>query len=121
MNDDRDNLLPAPARPVKTRRKRRKFSISEKVGMVEATLIGGESASEVARRFDVNANLLFKWRKLYDAGQLQEGAALIPVQVNQQPASEGNLTVEFSGGQRLTVYGEVDGQTLKAVLEVLSQ
>lgn len=47
---------------------RRRYSKAMKRQIVEECLMGRESASRVARRHDVNANLLFKWRRQYEAG-----------------------------------------------------
>ena len=42
--------------------------------MVEATLEGTESVSVIARRSDVNANQLFRWRSQYRQGLLVDDA-----------------------------------------------
>jgi transposase len=44
--------------------RRRRWSASEKLRIVEETLYGGESISAVARRNGVAPNLLYRWRKL---------------------------------------------------------
>ncbi len=41
---------------------------------MEETLQPGASVSRVARRYDVNANQVFYWRKLYREGQLGSSA-----------------------------------------------
>ena len=43
------------------RRKRRHWDDDEKREIVAQTQVPGVSASRVARRYDVNANLVFKW------------------------------------------------------------
>lgn len=45
----------------KRRRKRRHWSDDEKREIVSQTRVPRVSVSRVARRYDVNANLLFKW------------------------------------------------------------
>jgi len=121
-------------------RQRRSYSKALKRQMVEATLAGGESVSVVARRYDVNANQLFKWRREYRQGLLAdrgEEACLLPVtvlatpqrppsvsatrRVGAEPTETGCLEVTFSGGHRLVVTGKVCGQTLRIVLEALSR
>ena len=47
----------------KKRRKRRHWDDNEKREIVAQTRVPGVSVSRVARRYDVNANLVFKWRK----------------------------------------------------------
>ncbi len=43
------------------KRRRRFWSDEEKCRIVAQTRVAGSSVSEVARRYDVNANLVFKW------------------------------------------------------------
>ncbi len=44
--------------------RRRRWSASEKLRIVEETLYSGDSVSAVARRNGVAPNMLFRWRKL---------------------------------------------------------
>jgi transposase len=65
---------------------RRLRGIAEKRQIVEETLRPGASVATVARAHDVNANLVFAWRKLYQRGLLDPNAtvpaaALLPVEV----------------------------------------
>jgi transposase len=54
-------------------------ALEEKRRIVEETLAEGTSVALVARTHGVNANLLFTWRKLYQAGRLGSGGAkLLP-------------------------------------------
>jgi transposase len=70
---------------VKDRAKRRYRSTQERRQMVEETLKPGASVSLVARAHNVNANQLFKWRKLYREGRLEVApastSALLPVKI----------------------------------------
>ncbi len=45
----------------KNRRVRRLWEDEEKIRIVAQTRVPGVSVSQVARRYDVNANLIFKW------------------------------------------------------------
>jgi transposase-like protein len=54
---------------------RRQYAPDLKRRMVEETFAPGQSVSIVARRHDVNANLLFDWRKQYRLGKLGNGQA----------------------------------------------
>ncbi len=54
--------------PQSKRPKRPNFSVEFKRQIVEATLKPGASAALIAREHDINANLLFKWRRHYLAG-----------------------------------------------------
>ena len=70
-----------PVAPVRQRR-----SIAEKRRIVEETLAPGASVARVARAHGVNANQLFGWRRLYQAGRLGEqkaGMKLLPVRVSE--------------------------------------
>jgi transposase len=71
------------------RPQRRKHSIVEKRGIVEATLVVGASVARVAREHGVNANQVFGWRRLYQRGLLGSNApsvALVPVKVREDAA-----------------------------------
>ena len=50
------------------RKARRSWPMVEKRRIVAETLVAGASVSVVARRYDVNANQIFKWRRELAAG-----------------------------------------------------
>ena len=60
-------------------RRRRRWTVEQKRRIVEET--SGASVSVVARRYDINANLLFKWKREAEAGQLGGALAtdLVPI------------------------------------------
>jgi transposase len=65
--------------------RRRYRALEEKRRIVEETLGEGASVARVARAHGVNANLVFNWRKLYQAGRLGRGGAkLLPVKVTRE-------------------------------------
>lgn len=47
---------------------RRRWTAAQKQRIVEETRAPGASVSVVARRYDINANLLFKWKRQAEAG-----------------------------------------------------
>jgi transposase-like protein len=51
-------------------RRRRSRTVEEQRRMVEEALAPGASVAEVARAHEVNANPVFKWRRLFKKGQL---------------------------------------------------
>ena len=53
----------------KERRRHRSWPEALKREIVAATLTPGSSVSVVARRYDVNANQVFAWRRRYPAGE----------------------------------------------------
>lgn len=65
--------------------KRRMRTVEEKRRIVEEVLRGEESVAVIARRHEVNANLVFGWKRLYEKGLLEpSGAALVPVKIRQK-------------------------------------
>ena len=92
--------------------------------IVEETLAAGSSVARVALKHGVNANQVFKWRRLYEAGRLGSapvrGVQLLPVQVSEQStvaasvSSSGMIRIELPGHVRVSLEGTVD-----AVLESL--
>jgi transposase len=65
-----DDNAPKAARPL------RLWPVDQKRRIVEETCAPGASVSVVARRHDVNANLVFDWRKKYRQGKLVDRQAL---------------------------------------------
>lgn len=78
--------------------KRRKRSAAERLRIVEETLAAGVSVAAVARAHGINANQIFAWRKLYQAGKLggrkaeaaepiaaEQALRLLPVSVSDAP------------------------------------
>lgn len=115
-------------------RRRRRYTLAFKRQVVEETLVGGDSVSVVARRHDLNANLLFTWRRRHRQGTLagaaEETAALLPIRVTAAPADkdlprygEGGAELELllAQGHRVRVRGAVAPAVLRAALEVLSR
>jgi transposase len=64
---------------------RRRWTAEQKQWIVEETRAPGASVSVVARRHDNNANLLFKWKRLEEAGEpdrpLLVGPEFVPIGV----------------------------------------
>ncbi len=64
---------------------RRRWTAEEKRQIVEETRAPGSSVSLVARRHDLNANLLFKWKRQEEAGEPDrpslEGPEFVPIGV----------------------------------------
>jgi transposase len=84
---------------------RRSWSAAEKHRIVAESLKPGASVSQVARRFNVNANMVFTWRRL-----ARDGLLPAPEREGERP------TIDFV---RLGTCGEVDdlrGTTLRLPL-----
>lgn len=58
--------------------RRRRWSVEEKLRIVEASYRPGASVSSVARRHGVNPNQLFTWRKLAREGAFAARSADVP-------------------------------------------
>jgi transposase len=120
-------------------RTRRRWPAEEKLRIVLETLEPGVSVPVVARRHSVNANQLFIWRGQHRRGELiaradgAHQATLVPVQI-QQPAPEpaehevrcesspepvGAMEIQFSGGQRVKVWGRIDAKALRVLIREL--
>ena len=124
-------------------RRRRSYSADEKLRIVQETLKPGASVSVVARRHDVNANMLFTWRRHHQVGLLVSVSRkprkpkLLPVIVQPDEverdarksdlaprevvAPTGRIEIEFPGGVRLRTDGMVDADALRAAIQLLSQ
>ena len=111
------------------RRRHRSWPEALKREIVAASLAPGSSVSSVARRYDVNANQVFAWRKRY-RGVSTEPAALqlMPVTVTPDrpvepvPALAHELIeIELTGGYRVRVGNGVKASALRLVLDALER
>src|SRR5271154_2895644 len=80
---------------VSLRSPRQRRSVEERRLIVEETLEAGSSVARVALKHGVNANQVFKWRRLHEAGRLGTRVVrevqLLPVRVAEEqevPQSE---------------------------------
>src|SRR5690606_5927096 len=85
---------------------RRHWPEALKRRIVAETCEPGASVSVVARRYDVNANQLFKWRRQYEA-MSAGGTSLVPVALRpayagagSDRAQGGTIELELSSGNR---------------------
>jgi transposase len=120
-------------------RKHRWRTKAERRAIVEETLVPGASVSRVARRYDVNANQVFHWRKLYHEGRLGTTTNFLPVRVADEQRGEagngsgfipqpgsmeiklpqpGSMEIKLSRGT-LRILGTVDVAALRTVIECL--
>ncbi len=103
-----------------------------KRSIVEETLQPGASVARVARKYGVNANQVFLWRKAYREGMLPEAkptllpVTLAPSMLTDQlpapgsPANTACLMIEL-GHIRLRIEGRPDPEVLRLVLAELRQ
>jgi transposase len=112
--------------------KRQYRGLAEKRRIVEETLAEGASVALVARAHGVNANLVFNWRRLYQAGRLGRGgkAKLLPVRVTPErsltttssgsslPCSPATIHIQLQRAQ-VRIEGSADAMWLRVLLECL--
>lgn len=113
------------------RRRNRSWPEALKREIVEAALVPGASVSVVARRYDVNSNQVFGWRKRYREGSLPPDAdappMMVPVTVtaDQDDAvargAADTIEIELAGKYRVRVGSGVDGKALRRVLDALER
>jgi len=112
------------------RRVRRQFSADFKRRVVAETHAAGTSVSVVARRHDINANLLFRWRD--DPRYAFQEQSFLPVEISPavhdpKPADEQPLPLELgiwiAGDVRLVVKGGFEpkalGQLIRSIRTAL--
>jgi transposase len=115
------------------RRRNRSWPEALKREIVASSFAAGASVSVIARRYDVNANQVFHWRKLYGNGSAaaadptapqlfpvivagEEGDAVAPA-----PSTMDTIEIELAGRYRVRVGSGVDGTALRRVLDVLER
>src|SRR3954467_5079254 len=109
------------------RRRHRAWPESLKREIVAATLLPGSSVSRAARRYDVNANQVFAWRRRYREGAAEPSELrLLPVTgTPDQPAGTTGagrpIEIVLAGGYRVRVGEGVQAAMLRLVLDVLER
>lgn len=113
------------------RRGRKRRTVAEKLSIVQLTMEPGASVAEIARTHGVNANQVFKWRRLFAEGQLGEArsTALLPVTISADPevpstadvqtSSAGAIHIELPGRAIISIESGADPRLLRCVLESL--
>ena len=114
------------------RRVRRFWSEDEKRRIVAQTCAPGVSVSQVGRRYDVNANLIFKWRRdprYQPAGDDEGTPSFLPVEVIPEPLSSppaapsatgGRIEIALRSGHRVSASGSFDVDALCRVVRALA-
>lgn len=111
-------------------RRRRSWSDDEKRRIVAESREAGASTAEVARRYDLNANLLFTWRRQLSATAVAgaEMTPMLPVMISTDPAptlvssgAVGRMEIVLAAGDRIIVGTDVDATALARVLKALAR
>ena len=111
---------------------------SGKPGAVQSicfqTAAPGVSVAQVARRYAVNANLIFKWlrdpRYAPDPASVpppSEAARFLPVEIVAEatapvttPITENRIEIELAGGHRMRISGGYDPKALARLIREIS-
>jgi transposase len=113
------------------KRRRRQWSEDEKRRIVAETAEPGVSVSTVARRHDVNANMVFTWRREFGAGRSVAAipaTTFVPAVVGTSPivaaspaliSLAGRIEIALAGGSRVIVGADVDEAALARVIKIL--
>jgi transposase len=103
--------------------RRRRWSDSEKLRIVEESFSGPRLASATARRHGISNQLLFAWRKAYREGRLGDVAGFVPALVVEQPEATGpgcsRIEIVSANGRRIIVDCDVDVETLLRIMRGL--
>lgn len=115
---------------VKVRRSRRRWSEEFKRRVVAEAAVPGVSAAAVARRYDLNANLLFNWKRRYGASE-----RFLPVEISEprlpaprasdEPMASGvseasSIEITLANGHQIAVKGCFDTETMCRLVRSLA-
>ena len=113
-----------------TRKGRPNYSIDFKRRLAVAACEPDISVSKLALAHQVNANMVFKWRRQYRAGLFGAEPAFLPVALVTAPkqavpaapslraAAEGSIEIRIADAV-VHVHGAVDARVLRTVLQSL--
>lgn len=113
--------------------RRRRFSVAEKVRIVEESLSGPNLVRSTARRYGIAISGLYLWRKQYQRGELGGAAPTFhaveffpeaaAASAMEAPMSRGVSQVEIVllGGRRLVVTEAIDPSILTRLVSVVER
>ena len=115
------------------RRAKRLWSDEEKRSICLQTAAPAVSVAQVARRYALNANMIFKWLRdaRYAPGQVrgaEDTPCFLPVEIvdharieeSRPVTAESLLEFELAGGHRLRISGSYDPEALARLIRGLS-
>jgi len=116
------------------KQKKRRWSDEEKRSICFQTMVAGVSVAQVARRYAMNANLIFKWLRderytpELDAAAEEVEPVFLPIEVeaaNSPPPvvatiPAGRIEIELPSGCRISAEGGFDVDVLARLLKGLS-
>jgi transposase len=104
--------------------RRRYWRQDAKRRIVAESFEEGASVAEVARRYGLNANLVFTWRRQFGE-PAAEAPAILPVTIAPPPAlptapaATSRIEITLSCGDRIVVGADVEARALARVIEAL--
>ena len=123
------------------RRMKRLWTDEEKRSICFQTTTPGVSVAQVARRYAMNANKVFKWLRvpryapeaeLAAEASATDVACFLPVEIVDQPRKSGaplasdstpgagTIEIDIAGGHRLRIVGAYDPEVLARLIRGLS-
>jgi len=116
------------------RRTKRLWTDDEKRSICFQTAAPGVSVAQVAQRYAINANLIFKWRRdpryapsPAAAPGLSEGSRFLPVEIVADatkplaaPVADNPIEIDLAGGHRMRISGGYDPEALARLIRGLS-
>ena len=105
--------------------RRRRWSDTTKLRIVEESLSGPRLVSATARRHGISNQLLFAWRKAYRDGRLGAIAGFVPATIVPERPEEGSgpscgrIEIVSANGRRVLVDSAVDVEALLRILRGL--
>ena len=120
--------------------RRRRWSAADKARLVAALDEPGAVVTEIARRAEVNASLLYRWRRelkgarktptfvpvrlardASDEGPANAPACTLPPRSSRAPPpAQSSITIAFGVEVRMTIEGAPDASTLANVIGALT-
>ena len=115
------------------RRTRRLWSDEEKRSICLQTTAPDVSVAQVARRYAMNANLIFAWLRdprfaPAEAQAAADAPCFLPVEIvaqvhhedERRTSNDGQIEVDLAGGHRLRISGSYDPEALARLIRGLS-
>src|ERR1700733_15028559 len=109
-------------------RRRRTWSADQKQRIIAESFAPGASVAEVARRYGLNSNMLFTWRRREraDVNDVGKTVNIVPVRVVEATptataTSMGRMEIVLLGGERILVGADVDATALARIVKALEQ
>jgi transposase len=105
--------------------RRRRWTVEEKLRIVDESFSGPRLASTTARRHGISNTLLFAWRKAYREGRLGEAARFVPAMITPVLPEKSTgpdcrrMEVVSVNGRRVVVDCNIDVETLLRIIRGL--